>query len=1631
MNTETEQANTLDYCRNLPRPPKESISRDHLIEEIKRTLEGRADIVLLTGEPLTGKSELAAEYFRRHSSSAIGVFLSPELGLFKSADYIRLTVAEQISWLVDHRPMNEDVISEELYRRYLYKLQKLARKTPVTWVVDGLLQGSGPDHKQFAELTETLPLSTRDFNFIITSETDVVGKMNFSNRAAKRMDVIPVSPDEARRFFQDLLTDPRDAEEIRTFCLSSIGRMQRMRNLLNDGQSIQELLRTRNESLDAIFDYEWRLLGSAPDLHRALGFIVYSPYPLTLAELVRLSSIPEARLQDLVKDCRLLKTRDSDAACAITIESRALRNFVARRVQEHEEEIRQVFVADLLRRPDSDEALQFLPAQMAKVGLNSELINKLDAQHFAKVLESQRSLKALRQHAEFGCQASRALEDHASEIAFSLISSAFTGLTFSVATDDHIAVLVELGSTDAALELASISPTAEERLHYLAVAAKALRKKAGNVPSHVREQIAELIEQVDPQSLGELAVDISTELVGFDPKLASRLMQKVLAAPRSFGDESPGKEEATEEKRPPLTSAAEMRRNRSARISKEKLREYHTELARFFEATPSELLLQQLAKEKSEVALELAKQWLVGNRSSPGRHKVADAALDYLLACTGRTPTLQDLRVIAGVLPSLDLTEREHLLGRLETQFRVLGHHGTNSDVVRLRMRLAAAKYDEPNHDVELALIDLDLDIHKIEDLAAKATCWAWFLHHLNRFPNREILEDHTGLKKDAADHLAATIQNLLQSSADHFEVAKSAIGAMARSDSRQAFKLCSCLNTRESRDKAYQELARLLVPRYDSESEMIVACIGAIHESFQRNEVIMYILSALRREGSRRNAKPVPSQVLDLWKQLGVAVYKVQAIAYVCKIKHREGNTAEVGKLVTLIEDLWEHIHSHTNRVHAGYHVARELAAVDPDLTQAWLRKIAALVQARPLPSEPLLDALHYTMRIATRLFPGVYSAQDAEGRTNVLRRLTGLINSLQDCESELRLWSDVAVRLHYAGYGGIAKSICEEHVWSLMNQGESNVDLQAMMAMDAAPALYLAHPARAKHLINELPTEHRDSAITFAARVLLTHIPHREPYQLFSESEFSLTPETVFDLLELAKDIKTDSVLFLRVSELCRSISATKNLSKLQRNAVVDFLRKLEELVRRALPDPGNIQHEGFLIACLAKITNARNIVQHDSMQRASPQWEELFERTRRISNAADRAVVTAIVGADAKAKPGSNITGWLDLVKSDVGKIPSMLDRIDRYEWIARIVSAGDKAGARTLVMEGMRLSNLLPSSDDLQEQQRSLLDLAHSIDSDLGEQVLRVLDADEARREPLRKRLESHTKRKELAKNPNSADFFSLDDDQVSEVCRENLGSLNAHRIPVKPVEEFLQLNRRAKQMPVAEAYWAWAWIAENAYQKSRNASDKLCGKLFDAALKAFEIGQALVGRMPLQHASDAESGTIRAGDRELFMARLQEWAQSLGNHVTIYVSDPYFSPDDLEVVRAMSEAAPAADFRILTGKEQMKKRRITEPEDAFRDGWEMISDVEPPFVEVCVIGFGPEGKHPIHDRWIVTAGGGLSLGSSVNSMGFSRVSDLSTMTKASVDDKHAEIERFFLSPPRTQNGQRLSSTTFRL
>ena len=641
-------------------------------------------------------------------------------------------------------------------------------------------------------------------------------------------------------------------------------------------------------------------------------------------------------------------------------------------------------------------------------------------------------------------------------------------------------------------------------------------------------------------------------------------------------------------------------------------------------------------------------------------------------------------------------------------------------------------------------------------------------------------------------------------------------------------------------------------------------------------------------------------------------------------------------------------------------------------------------------------------------------------------ISRIRSLINEVKEDEIRLRLWTQIGIRLFFAGKELLAKEIVKDNIDPVLNQAYRNNGLVLdSMVEFTAPLLYLTHPATAILAISKIGCKFRqESSLVNICDVLLRRLPTTEPFDTRNSIDCQINQSTINDILNVLKDIRNDSAISYVVEDLCYSISSDKNRSVITRNGALNSLNSLQSIVNSKLPDLVNIKHDGYLIVCTAHILRARSKVASNVKK---DEWASLYQKSRNISNVADRVIVTAIVGSCAvNSKASSEVVNWVEEIRADLALIPSDQDRIDRHDWVAKTVGTADKASCRALVSDALKLIVQLPETDDILRRQRSLMDLANTLDTKLADHLIALNDADEARQERLRLEKVRQLQRLALTQNPAADEVGRLSDHELADTCRDSLGRLNAQRISPRSIEEFRYIQERASKMPIRLASSIWHYVLESSLQKrKRDRNTEFAQQLFDATCKASEVVCGLIGRGLAGSAQTKalEVGIIRNGDREIFVEKVSIWAKDQVGQV-IKISDPYFGPEDIQVIKTIASYASDATFFVLTSREHIKKKKLSDVAEAFENAWLEISDEKIPKITIVVIGLGSEGKHPIHDRWIVSSVGGIRLGTSAHSMGGLRTSEISNLSTAEVESRLCEINTYLDSPPREIHGERL-------
>lgn len=635
------------------------------------------------------------------------------------------------------------------------------------------------------------------------------------------------------------------------------------------------------------------------------------------------------------------------------------------------------------------------------------------------------------------------------------------------------------------------------------------------------------------------------------------------------------------------------------------------------------------------------------------------------------------------------------------------------------------------------------------------------------------------------------------------------------------------------------------------------------------------------------------------------------------------------------------------------------------------------------------------------------------------------------------MSLWCDLGLRFYFFGKRSISKRICETYVLKFFDESFVNNEyIEESLILDAAPLLFLTHNASAILRIEKISQQsRRDRAKGNICKVLLRKQSDSDAYRTPDNWEYDLTNDDAATIVSILQTMTMDSLIFHIIREMTASLVAKRNVNLIRRNQVADFLLSLEKIVDRTLPDSNNIRHDGFKLAAIAHIYKARMTL---GLTVTKEQWVLLYAQARNISNISDRAIVTTFVSVCARPKTIIFFPTWLSDVKNDLEEIPTDVDKVERYQWVAELVESMDKTLASALVKEALVLTKAMPDEDGAFEKQKKLLDLAFNMDPDFAEKLIEQADKDEARTFKKAEHLKQINLRKiqkEAAENPKDILDASIDTDSLIDLCGSNLASLNGGRIIPRPVDEFRNLFAYAGSVQINTSYPIWSWIIENAVRKIGPNSNglKLVSNFHLGACNSAELVLALAGvqSSKMSESSFTSDGIIKPGDRDAVFKFIGDWAFK-NDGKEIFISDPFFGPEDLDVVHKIAEMAPSSTLRILTSRDHLRKEIPTGLHEAgFNTAWRELCDVSPPDTEIIVIGKETDGLHPVHDRWIVTFDSGLRLGTSTNSIGCARISELSTLDESTSLARFNIISDFANRRIRSWEGVKLQLSTFEI
>lgn len=375
-------------------------------------------------------------------------------------------------------------------------------------------------------------------------------------------------------------------------------------------------------------------------------------------------------------------------------------------------------------------------------------------------------------------------------------------------------------------------------------------------------------------------------------------------------------------------------------------------------------------------------------------------------------------------------------------------------------------------------------------------------------------------------------------------------------------------------------------------------------------------------------------------------------------------------------------------------------------------------------------------------------------------------------------------------------------------------------------------------------------------------------------------------------------------------------------------------------------------------------------------------------------------------------------------------------------ASAASKSSVQSAKLILKKAISLSTELETTSKVEMHRRQLIDIADRIDDGLADELIELIDDDPARslaKNELRRSSAQNKVKRQIANTNEISSIKKVDSAMLPNAAWGNVASLLAGRLEPKQVNVIAEYVLEASKASLSSAYPMLTWYIENASKKFTNPSDvsNQILPICEALLLSTEMALAVLSQASNKRASqglltvtnNSECGpVVCAGSRKDALQFIASWLNSNAVEYIKY-ADPYFGPEDLPFLRMVLSECPACKIFIVTSKRGLLNTNSLN-ESAFQDSWKKLSDQDPPETEVIAVGLDENDKGLFHDRWILSKGCGIRIGTSFSSIGIGKLSEISEMEPAKANACELQIDKF-LEKKRVINGAKISYSSFTL
>lgn len=1618
------------------------IKRDNIIELIEEEFI-TCNTILLNADSESGKTIMMREYCEVNPMTSISIFVDFTNNLGYDLENIKMDLCNQINWILKEKELSLDELNKANLNSLIFSLNRYSKNNnkKYTFVIDGL-ENAPKEKEKVVEniLQEIFPLHQQSFNFLITDNLEgLINKILLEKKNTYKEIRLPgMTLDETKAMFEKTSISKTHIEEIRKLTKGKPGLIRNFKRLLDNGADVEKLLNDP-DTLPDFFNLEWEEIKYNELLVNVLSIIVFDQRQHSTNSISKVLNIEEGLVRQVVKSSSVIYQKNND----LELYSRQFRNFLKNKLDFKRNEVINSAISQILEHESYDTQMQLLPEYYLESNRYQEFLSLIDTEEHYAIIEKNQSMAQLSRLTEMGYNTSQELGEYNKSFRFSIQNSIILQNYQSRVWHSEISTLIAINDFEKAIVLANRNGLIEDRLHMLAIIAKEMTEKGYLVEKTLKNQIETLYEQLDVFN-EEKVIDIASQLIYTNVELAIELIEKSVGIRKGENafDYAVAKVSLSAMDGKNLQENDEFEKIKE-KVKDPSLKKFFEEFYLFVKNQSSVEILSSIDKFESQTdRITILSNWCVMNKSVNDGIEIVKKTFEIINMTSKYSPNAGVYHKLSKQLPYIDsIKDLEDLIKLFESQDANIEKSGPRIEYIQMKINIIHGLKKIESSQLSEKIEELYIYISDLKEITLKSEGMALIYSMVERLKLDNNLHEYEVVESLIRMELEDCVNQIISESANQFEELRLVINSLSEIDPQYILKVIGSMNTVVNRERSYYEFLISISGSFINyvNKDYVVEAFENI--KFNNDYLCEGLLEVVKKINE---TTLIDDDFMSVYGNILEFIPFVEELEIKCMIYcHLYGIFSRAPRFTYLKDKYmselisgWEEIDIGWRRVDIGFKISTMLSNISMEDARKFVEKVEECRETLNFYDSNFSSSYVYLLRLLIKTYNTLVEFDENE--VSDYQLIKELIDAIPSRGERAILWSEIALIFFQKENYKLASEITRDHVYGNIEK-ISDLDRRYKyhVVSITAPSMYYWHKNLTLEMLEKINYDFRELALHNIANYIFTKHSVLEPYDNDFDKGFVIKYEELLDLCEIISYVKHDSSATLKIVDVLESLDHRK--SRLTKQQVSDIKSRIREIIEKNFPMENHILHEGYKVVCLSYLYKSG----HD---KARPNdWKELIQRANDIPNLSDRIFTKIEIASNIPTKQLEILENLIDEIENDINDVNMILDKVSKYEHLAKSLVLKKKNNTKQYLKNAMQLTinNENEYGNSYAEIRKSIIDLSYRVDSKFAESLVSLTDDDPVRqkmKEEMNEELSINELKTEMINEKNN---HKLKDSypQYSYASWKLLASLNANRIKPLSIKSSMNYLNIASKMPLTKSYPIYSWIISNARVKNTAKTDlmflrdlfKYMTVVSKFSLSLNAKGKILLNDFNENFRKENELGVlIRSGERDIAIEYICKWFEEEVEDYLL-ICDPYFGPNELEIINELDKVKSDIDFTVFTSKKHQKQEQLDNAlEEVYFDHWKYkVSEQLPPSIKIIAMGTRKNNETPLHDRWLISKHSGLRLGTSLNSMGFHKDSEISKVGNETTIMINNQLNGYLSGKEKEHKGDRLLYNIFTL